>query len=53
MQFGVKLIENKYEMPVPEDAEWDWFVPAFHDAKVAMTFAEEFKVGLWKDNLRG
>lgn len=49
MQFGVKLIENKYEMPVPEDAEWDWFVPAFHDAKVAMTFAEEFKVGLWKD----
>ncbi len=49
MQFGVKLIENKYEMPAPEGSEWDYFVPAFHDAKVAMTFAEEFKVGQWKD----
>ena len=49
MQFGVKLIENKYEMPAPEDSEWDWFIPAFHDAKVAMTFAEEHKVSFWAD----
>lgn len=49
MQFGVKLIEAGHEMPSPEGAEWDWFIPAFHDAKVAMTFAEEYKVGTWGD----
>lgn len=49
MQWGVSLIENGYEMPTPADAEWDWFIPAFHDAKVAMTFADEYKVGTWAD----
>lgn len=49
MQFGVSLIENGYEMPMPDGAEWDWFISAFHDANVAMTFAEEYKVGTWAD----
>lgn len=49
MQFGVSLIEKGYEMPAPDGSEWDWFIPAFHDAKVAMTFAEEYKVGTWED----
>lgn len=49
MQWGVSLIEAGYEMPTPADAEWNWFISAFHDAKVAMTFAEEYKVGTWAD----
>ncbi len=49
LQYGVKLIEKGYEMPAPEGAEWDCFIGMFHDAKVAMTFAEEHKVGTWAD----
>lgn len=40
---------SKYEMPQPEDSEWNWFVSAFHDGKVVMTIAEEYKVGDWAD----
>ncbi|MDE7211091.1 MAG: extracellular solute-binding protein [Lachnospiraceae bacterium] len=49
LQFGVKLIEAGHEMPAPEGSDWDWFIPAFHDAKVAMTFAEQHKVSTWSD----
>lgn len=49
MQWIVNLIEKGYEMPTPEDAEWDWFISAFRDAKVAMTVAETYKVGTWKE----
>lgn len=49
MQWAVGLIEKGYEMPTPADAEWDWFIAAFHDAKVAMTVAEQYKTGTWKD----
>jgi multiple sugar transport system substrate-binding protein len=49
MQWAVGLIEKGYEMPVPTDANWDWFISAFHDAKVAMTFAETYKTGTWGD----
>ena len=49
MQWAVGLIEKGYEMPVPTDANWDWFGPAFHDAKVAMAFGEQYKVGQWAD----
>ncbi|HWT76822.1 MAG TPA: extracellular solute-binding protein [Mobilitalea sp.] len=48
-QWVVNHIQSGYEMPAPEGANWDWFVAAFHDAKVAMTFAEEYKVGTWAD----
>lgn len=49
MQWGRGLIDKGYEMPVGEGANWDWFITAFHDGKVAMTVAEEYKVGTWKD----
>lgn len=50
MQWAVGLIEKGYEMPVPsEDANWDWFIAAFHDAKVAMTVAEQYRTGNWED----
>ncbi len=49
MQWAVGLIEKGYEMPTPEDANWDWFISAFHDAKVAMRFAEEYNVGGLQD----
>ncbi len=50
MQWAVGLIEDGYEKPVPsDDANWDWFIPAFHDSQVAMQFAEQYKVGQWAD----
>ncbi len=49
MQWAIGMIEKGYEMPVPTDANWDWFIAAFHDAKVAMTFAEQYRVGTWGD----
>ena len=49
LQRAVGYIEDGYEMPAPPDANWDWFIPAFHDAKVAMQFAEQYKVGTWAD----
>lgn len=49
MQWALSLIQKGYEMPQPPDSNWDWFIPAFHDAKVAMTFAEQYKVGTWAD----
>ena len=49
MQWGVGLVEKGYEMPAPADSEWDWFISAFHDVKVAMTFAEQHKVSNWAD----
>ncbi|BCJ94024.1 hypothetical protein acsn021_15930 [Anaerocolumna cellulosilytica] len=49
LQWGVGLIEKGYEMPVPTDAEWDWFISAFRDAKVAMQAAEQYQVGTWEE----
>ncbi len=48
-QWVTGLIQKGYEMPAPPDSNWDWFISAFHDAKVAMTFAEQYKVGTWAD----
>jgi hypothetical protein len=49
LQWAVSLIQKNYEMPAPADANWDWFISAFHDAKVAMQFAEVYKTGTWAD----
>jgi ABC-type glycerol-3-phosphate transport system substrate-binding protein len=49
LQWAVSLIQKGYEMPTPQDANWDWFVSAFHDAKAAMIASEEYRVGTWKD----
>lgn len=48
-QWAVGLIKKGYEMPVPKDSNWDWFIAAFHDAKVAMAWGEQYKVGQWAD----
>lgn len=49
LQWVVSGIEKGYEMPMPAEANWDWFISAFHDAKVAMTFGEQYKTGTWAD----
>ena len=48
-QWITSIIENGYEKQAEEDANWDWFISAFHDGHVAMTVAEEYKVGTWAD----
>ena len=48
-QWAVGLIEAGYEKKAEEGSNWDWFVSAFHDAQVAMTFADQSKVGTWAD----
>lgn len=48
MNWGVSMIKQ-FEMPQPEDSQWDWFIGAFKDGQVAMTTAEEYKVGNWAD----
>lgn len=42
IQWVISLIDKGYEMPAPEDAEWNWFGPAFVDGKVAMQAGEEY-----------
>lgn len=49
MQWGRGLIDKGYEMPSGEGANWDWFISAFHDGKVAMTAAEQHRCSVWKD----
>lgn len=49
MNYGVSLISAGYEMPQPEGSDWDWFIAAFHDGNVAMTFSQEYMVGTWAD----
>lgn len=48
MNWGVGMIQ-KYELPQPEDSQWDWFIDAFKNGQVAMTVAEEYKVANWQD----
>ncbi len=48
-QWGISLLQKGYEAPQPEGSNWDWFIAAFHDAKVAMTWAEQYKCGTWAD----
>jgi hypothetical protein len=49
VQWATSIVQKGYEMPAPPDSNWDWFIAAFHDAKVAMTFAEQYKVSNWAD----
>lgn len=47
LQWGRSLYDEGYVMPKAEDAEWNYFVAAFHDGQVAMRVAEEYnKVSL-------
>ena len=40
MEFAVDLYRKGYEMPQPEDSQWDYFIPAFQEGKAAMQFNE-------------
>jgi len=44
VQFYLKLRDEKVMMEKPQDAKWDWFVPAFNDGKVAMRFDLQYIV---------
>ena len=43
MNFAVDLYQKGYEMPQPEDSEWDYFIPAFREGKAAMQFGEAYR----------
>ncbi|MBR2409895.1 MAG: hypothetical protein IKB07_13190, partial [Lachnospiraceae bacterium] len=40
--FALSLYNAGYEMPMPEDADWTWFMDAFRERKAVMTFGEEY-----------
>lgn len=40
--FALSLYNAGYEMPMPEDADWTWFMDAFGEGKAVMTFGEEY-----------
>ena len=40
MEFAVDLYRKGYEMPQPEDSQWDYFEGAFLEEKAAMQFNE-------------
>ena len=40
LNFAVDLYQKGYEMPQPEDSQWDYFMPAFQEGKAAMQFNE-------------
>lgn len=49
LEWGYSLYEKGYHMPQPEGSNWDWFIEQFHDGKVAMQCAEQYKVSTWAD----
>jgi len=51
MNWGVSLIENKYIMPDPDGAAWDWFITAFRDGECAMQAAEVYTVGSFAESM--
>ncbi len=48
MNFAVDLYQKGYEMPQPEDSQWDYFIPAFQNGKAAMQFSEVYRCS-WGD----
>lgn len=40
LNFAVELYQKGYEMPQPEESQWDYFVSAFQEGKSAMQFNE-------------
>lgn len=48
-QWAVDMVKKGYEMPQPEGSNWDWFYAAFHDAKTAMIWDEQYCVSRWAD----
>jgi ABC-type glycerol-3-phosphate transport system substrate-binding protein len=48
-QWVTDFYKSGYVMPAPEGGEANWWVQAFIDAKVAITWAEQFKCDWFKD----
>ncbi|GHV66638.1 hypothetical protein AGMMS49928_01820 [Spirochaetia bacterium] len=42
LQFAVRLNTEGVLMPRPENSNWDWYKPAFHDGKVAMMVTQQY-----------
>ncbi|MDR0289907.1 MAG: extracellular solute-binding protein [Treponema sp.] len=45
LQFCRKLKDEGVMMPRPENSNWEWYFPAFHDGKVAMMMEPEWRNG--------
>ena len=43
LNFAVNLYQKGYEMPQPEESQWDYFIPAFQEGKAAMQFSEPYR----------
>jgi len=44
VQFYLKLRDEKVLMEKPQNAKWDWHIPAFNDGKVAMRIDQQYIV---------
>jgi ABC-type glycerol-3-phosphate transport system substrate-binding protein len=42
LQFALLLNNEGVLMPRPEDSNWDWYRPMFHDGKVAMMVSQQY-----------
>ncbi|MDR0375768.1 MAG: extracellular solute-binding protein [Treponema sp.] len=42
LQFALRLNNEGVLMPRPEDSNWDWYRPMFHDGKVAMMVSQQY-----------
>jgi ABC-type glycerol-3-phosphate transport system substrate-binding protein len=49
LQFAIRLKNEGVMMPKPENANWDWYWPAFHDGQVAMMMEPEWRRGQMRD----
>ncbi len=47
IQWGTQFLIDKYIMPKPEGANWDWFIAAYRDCEVAMQIAEVYQTTYW------
>jgi ABC-type glycerol-3-phosphate transport system substrate-binding protein len=49
LQFARRLKDEGVMMPRPEDSQWDWYWPMFHDGHVAMMMEPEWRRGQMRD----
>jgi ABC-type glycerol-3-phosphate transport system substrate-binding protein len=45
LQFARRLLNEGVMMPRPEDSDWNWYWPMFHDGHVAMMMEPEWRRG--------
>ena len=49
LQFARRLMAEGVMMPRPENSNWDWYWPAFHDGHVAFMMEPEWRRGQMSD----